>query len=393
MVRARILGAIAAAVSAAATGIVIRNADPRVVYDRRWTVAEGVDSTEFMTLFSMPKSTIEDREDSLRAIRSWVALDQEVILLGDTPETADLAREVGLGNQYRPIGIRHNALGTPLVDDIFRAVLARASSDVLAYINADIVLGRDLISAAVTARAAFKGRPFLMVGRRTDAGTDSRAFGDGCDVETNARTGLCGRLHPASGKDWFVFSRDGVFDGDHIPPFSLGRTIWDNWLVADALRRRIPVIDATDAVVAVHLEHGYNIGERNGVQRETGEWSPLVGREASINRALAGGSELVLGGSIGAATHRLQREERIDGTWYIVSERYLPMPLWTWLSDLPFFLGYRGGSSSSPYLAIATMHIKSLLRCAFPSGLINRSALRVATTQHLVDFQRSVQSN
>jgi len=394
MVRARALGALGVAVAAAAVGVLTGGGPPRLVFERRLVPLseKGVPlPPSTMSMFAMPKVSSEVREDTLSAVKSWSALGQEVILLGDTLEAADLAREAGVGEGHRPIGIRCNSLGTPLVDDIFRAAHAHASHDILAYVNADIVLGSDFVDAAETAKAAFKGGPYLVVGRRTDVRTRGGQEQNitACDVEA----GSCGRLHPATGKDWFVFSRAGVFDDStRMPPFSLGRTIWDNWLVADALRRGIPVIDASDAVLALHLEHGYEHRiDQEGSAVSTPE-GKLAGREAEINRVLAGGSELVLGGSIGAATHRLTLERRGDEIWHALSERRLRVPLLTWVSDLSFFLTLPALSDSqstaSPYLAIAKSHGKALLRCAFPSGLVSRDALRVGSAHHLAELQR-----
>ncbi|MDR1741595.1 MAG: hypothetical protein LBR38_07100, partial [Synergistaceae bacterium] len=57
---------------------------------------------------------------------------------------------------------------------------------------------------------------------------------------------------------------------EHIPPFAIGRMAFDDWMVADAVMRGIPVVDATDDVVAVHQNHDYgHIGGRDGSERES----------------------------------------------------------------------------------------------------------------------------
>jgi hypothetical protein len=52
--------------------------------------------------------------------------------------------------------------------------------------------------------------------------------------------------------DYFVFTRNGWED---LPPFTLGRPVWDNWMVYHARRLGRPVVDATLGVMAVHQNH------------------------------------------------------------------------------------------------------------------------------------------
>lgn len=87
-----------------------------------------------------------------------------------------------------------------------------------------------------------------------------------------------GRLHPPSGIDYFVFPR-GLWGA--IPPFALGRTAWDQWLIFRALQRRASVIDATQVVCAVHQNHDYSHAGGSKAQL----WS---GEEAQRNRQLTG---------------------------------------------------------------------------------------------------------
>jgi hypothetical protein len=86
-----------------------------------------------------------------------------------------------------------------------------------------------------------------------------------------------GIFHQGGGADYFLF-RKGLWSD--IPPFAIGRTMWDNWLIYSALKRNMPVIDATEVITAVHQNHKsfYPVG-RNAV---------LKGPEGMVNRKLAG---------------------------------------------------------------------------------------------------------
>ncbi len=89
-----------------------------------------------------------------------------------------------------------------------------------------------------------------------------------------------GRRHPSSGMDYFVFPRGML---KNMPDFAVGRPGWDNWMIFNARVLRIPVIDATGAVTAIHQNHDYahHPGLKEGV---------VAGPEAQRNIALLGGS-------------------------------------------------------------------------------------------------------
>jgi hypothetical protein len=45
-----------------------------------------------------------------------------------------------------------------------------------------------------------------------------------------------------------------------MPPFAIGRTVWDSWLIYKAKFLKIPVIDSTRAITIVHQNHDYSHG-------------------------------------------------------------------------------------------------------------------------------------
>ncbi len=231
-----------------------------------------------VTIFAMPKpftghiGTIQKN-----AIRSWARLDPapEILLFGDEPGTREMAEEVGA--QHIP-EVSRNEFGTPLVDELFQVAQELASHEVLAYVNADIILFQDFTQAAQQVQTRLKS--FLLIGQRWDlAILDEIDFGrlDWSDSLLQ-RLREDAMLHAESGLDYFVFRR-GLWP--QIPPFAIGRTAWDNWLVMDPQRRGVPVVDGTEYVTAVHQDHDY--GHVSGGRREV--WG---GEEAARNRKLAG---------------------------------------------------------------------------------------------------------
>jgi len=54
------------------------------------------------------------------------------------------------------------------------------------------------------------------------------------------------------GQDYFIFRR-GLFG--NIPPFAIGRTRYDNWLIWKARSLGVDVIDSSSQVMAIHQTH------------------------------------------------------------------------------------------------------------------------------------------
>jgi hypothetical protein len=123
---------------------------------------------------------------------------------------------------------------------------------------------------------------FLMVGRRWDIESTVPLSFRNKDWEPLLRQRVLreGRRRGPEWIDYFVLRR-GLF-GTDIPRFVVGRVFWDNWLVWKALAANHSVIDASEAVLAVHQNHDYGYH---------GEGKPGVfnGAEAERNHALAGG--------------------------------------------------------------------------------------------------------
>lgn len=244
-----------------------------------------------LTIFALPKPFEGHiRVIQTNAIESWVRLRPscEIILFGDEEGTADVAAKFGI--QHMP-DVECNEYGTPLVSHLFYTAQNLASHELICYVNADIILLSDFMKAIRQAQE----RSSLIVGRRWDLDVEEPLdFSDpDCESQLRARLAEEGKLHGLSGIDYFLFTRGTYQD---IPPFAIGRTAWDNWLLYKARSSGLPVIDATDMVTIVHQNHDYahsNMGK-------AGVWK---GPEAERNRELLGGAYYAF--SLLDATHLL----------------------------------------------------------------------------------------
>lgn len=244
-----------------------------------------------LTLFTVPKPFHDHTEVIQRnAIASWRKLQPqpEILLFGNELGTAELAQELHLKHIPQ---IDRNAFDTPVLGNIFQQAHQLATSAILAYINADIILLNDFTIALQQVAANFP--QFLMVGRRwnLDLTTPIEFTNPNWEEHLRFLTLETGLLNSIYGMDYFVFPRPLFCD---LPPFAVGRGGWDNWMIRHALDLEYPVIDASQMIVAIHQNHDYD-------HLRGGREEAYLGTEAQRNRELAQYKK----GNIAHATHYL----------------------------------------------------------------------------------------
>lgn len=208
-----------------------------------------------LTIFSAPKPFTNPHIALIQrnAIRSWTNLGEqvEVILLGDEPGLVEAAAELGVRHIRE---VARTAGGTPLVSSMFDLARRNSASPLLACVNADIVLMPDFVENAL--RAAAQARKFLMIGQRYDLDVrEPLGFASGWPERLRDRALSQGRLHRATGSDYFIFPRDCFAD---MPAFAIGRAGWDNWMIYAGRRSGWPVIDSTQSIMIIHQDHDYS---------------------------------------------------------------------------------------------------------------------------------------
>ncbi len=218
-------------------------------------VPSSTASTPSLTIFAIPKPFRGHIGVIQRnAITAWTRMQPRpaVILFGDDEGTGDLARELGL--LHFP-NVQRNRWGTPLVSDLFAKAEELSHTQLLCYVNADIILFDDFLRAL--SRVAALHSRFLMVGRRTDVDiTQPLAFEQADWAETvREQAETTGVLQIARSIDYFAFTR-GLYPP--MPPLAVGRFWWDNWLIWKARSLGAPVVDASAVVTIVHQNHDYS---------------------------------------------------------------------------------------------------------------------------------------
>ena len=229
-----------------------------------------------LTIFSIPKPFCgHTKIIQTNAIHSWTTLlsECEIILFGNEEGMDDIATKFGVTHIPR---IKRNEFGTPLISDAFSKAKEIAKYKKLAYVNSDIILMNDFTKAI----EKIKEPSFLMIGQRWDAEIKEKInFNEpGWAGELCSYIKAKGKLHGPSGIDYFVFPRELEFE---LPPFTVGRIGWDNWLIYYIRSLRIPIIDATRAVTAIHQNHDYS-------HSPWGKKSRVEGPETQRNLKLIG---------------------------------------------------------------------------------------------------------
>jgi hypothetical protein len=209
------------------------------------------------------------------AITSWTRLSPrpEIFLFGEEPGTADIAHNLCISQ----LGdIARNEFGTPLLNDLLTRAKIATSSQILCYVNADIILLQQFWDAIAAIHKIFPR--FLAVTHRWEI-----------DLRTNLDFSQCTQLDlsvlPAGAQghhtaiDAFAFTRDMYED---VPALAIGRAWFDQWLIKDAYLRGIPVVDATKVARAIHQRHDY-------AHIDGGQKAAYGGEEARRNLHIYGG--------------------------------------------------------------------------------------------------------
>lgn len=232
-----------------------------------------------LTIFTIPKAFKGNiRLIQRNAIQSWLKIDpeDEIILFGDDEGVAETAREF---NILHVANIEKTELGTPLLSSAIDTAQKMAKNQILIYLNADIILTSDLISAI----KQLKEPLFLMSGQRWDLNVDKEIDFNDSDWEDKLKEKAykTGKLHGPKGMDYFIFPRNFP-DIIKMPAFAVGRPGWDNWLIYRTRFLKIPMIDATEAMTIIHQNHDYS-------HSTFGKKGRVSGPEFKKNINLAGG--------------------------------------------------------------------------------------------------------
>lgn len=252
------------------------------------------------TIFACPKGPnhTQTAVNEEVALASWVFwLDPPadlVLLIGFESDSGlqDLARKYGdeAQRRERPTKVKYVRLDNegiiktsdgdvgPNLRFVFstakRAVMPQSEEDIFTYVNADIVLPSNFVTASHRSfSTGERTRPseIVLTGTRTDCKGPLQSAENLLKL---ASSSTYPRLessfreclpHAPTGKDYWIYRREFWERHGGIPDFMLGRFVWDDYmaLVANTFGM---LIDLSPVTFVIHLEHEYghtNVRTRN----------------------------------------------------------------------------------------------------------------------------------
>ena len=185
------------------------------------------------------------------ALASWRALgaDLEIMVFGQIPGL-QLVSEKFRVRSIPEVPVSGGNL--PSIDAIFEFAQVQGKYDLQAYVNGDIILMEDFVSALKSIHFT----RFVMTGQRLDVNVQELLdFSDKNNLKSIKRMLLLNAvLHDVGGMDYFAYRRGSI---PPLPRLYLGSAAWDNILVFASRKSRIPVIDATFDIQAFHQDHAH----------------------------------------------------------------------------------------------------------------------------------------
>ncbi len=215
------------------------------------------------------------------AIRSWrsISEDLEIIIFGDVFGAREICSEINATHIYK---VMKSSNGMPKLNHLFNEVRKNSRYSQLCYINADIILPNDFLKQTMS---LLKFKKYLGIGNRYDTDFHKRINfnnDDWWDIHIKEIKHK-GKWHQKGGADYFLFNKSIFLN---MPDVYLGLPGSDNWLIWEARRNRIPVIDLTDSIMAIHQNHDYSHLDSQGASGKSGYKYYEYGNEANHNRKL-----------------------------------------------------------------------------------------------------------
>ncbi|MFC1613632.1 hypothetical protein ACFL23_04915 [Patescibacteria group bacterium] len=206
-----------------------------------------------ITIFTIPKPFTEPHIKIIQqnAIKSWALLNPkcEFFLVGNDEGATETAKQLGIKNLPN---VEKNEFGTPLLNSAFNLARTNSTNDIIVYLNCDIILTSNFIGAV----NRLPQKNFLAVGRRWDL--DIRDIinfkNPAWEMDIKKEIKKRGVLHSYAGIDYFIFEKNSF---KNMPPLIVGRVGWDNYMILKARNKKMKVIDATEAITAIHQNHDY----------------------------------------------------------------------------------------------------------------------------------------
>ena len=238
-----------------------------------WNLANLQKNDKLLVIFTSFKNNPNKSEIHQEVINNWLSLGsniQPIFFYNQSDPMTWYNLALNMGWVGLPIE-RTNKYKTPKLKDFYATITKRFKSKFYGYCNGDILFDDSLKNTLkqILKHNMISKKSALVIGRRTNiAYQDYRTFKVSYLNHTNLLDLVAnskGSLYIEGAEDYFFVHMPHTFPWDYIKDVVIGRPYYDNYLVSEAIKHNVSVIDATNTILSVHLTgvDGNHAGSRN----------------------------------------------------------------------------------------------------------------------------------
>ena len=233
------------------------------------TSSKDFTARPLLTIFTSLRDTPQKFFIHRNVILNWASFGPKVqpVLFGNMSVDSQL-RQLAVAHGWTILPQqRVNSHGTPFLKDMYRLARNLTNSDFYGFCNGDILFNQGLIDTLEgVSTYSSKFNSTLVIGRRYNVNmkeNSTELLYDSAIVTRIAKQH--GKLYFLSAEDYFFIQRPQLFPWHTIKDVVIGRPAYDNYLVGQAIRGGVSVVDATNTIVAMHQtgKEGNLAGSKN----------------------------------------------------------------------------------------------------------------------------------
>ena len=253
-----------------------------------------------LTMFTTFKNKADKYQTYRNTLHNWALFIPQIQPLLFTYKTDEklikLAKSLGWLVHDVP---RLHKNKVPIWKDMYFAAQNHSDSIFYGYFNGDLLFDHGLINTLLTIEQYLDQlNKTLAVGQRTNVPLKGRDLWNISDVTEAAKEG---KLFCKCAMDYFILAHN-QYVWNQVLDVVIGRPVYDNYLVALALKNNISVIDVTETMLTFHQTG------KDGIHAGT------MNRDAGFNQGIIGKFDITRGGTNFATfyTKHGQGKEKIE---------------------------------------------------------------------------------
>ena len=211
-----------------------------------------MDNKAILTLFTTFKESRIKSYIHRNTIRNWGLLSPDVlpVLFIDLKAPSAIVDYTRKSKWHILPVPRMSESGIPILCHMFLEVQRLFNTTFYAYANSDILFDRNLTDTIHELIRLKKNLTnILIVGQRRNWKINWKQ--NVWNLQEIGHYAKSAKLLSTYAQDYFISTRNG-YPWSTIPDFVVGRIAYDSWLVVTALKRGIPLVDASGTITALH---------------------------------------------------------------------------------------------------------------------------------------------